>query len=307
MSAGGIGSETDGGLIAASPAAWAIADTLARAPRKRVSAMMRVRNEEEFLAAAVESIADLVDEVVIVDNGSTDGTSEVIRSLIAAHPEVRGFAFPQRVARPGQENLDTVRNGNPAGLVRLSTYCNFALSKCRHPFVLKWDGDAIAGPELRAAWERWRAGPYLTMRLLGLNAHPDRTHALAPCTTDPDELAGMLAAAMVPGWAVEMTHTDFETWLFPRFLASYGDRLCWWCENLDSPFVLWGPRWGHPAEPYCLDVVDPVYLHVKYCKRSPHTNHSPDLARMIDANLARGPVLDESWRQILESHEPIGG
>ncbi len=41
---------------------------------KQISAMMRVKNEEEFLAASVLSIADFVDEIVIIDNLSTDNT-----------------------------------------------------------------------------------------------------------------------------------------------------------------------------------------------------------------------------------------
>ena len=35
---------------------------------KKISAMVRVRNEEEYLFTSVASIAELVDEVVIIDN-----------------------------------------------------------------------------------------------------------------------------------------------------------------------------------------------------------------------------------------------
>ena len=42
---------------------------------------MIVRNEEENLPACLGSAADLVDEVVVVDTGSTDRTREVAAPL----------------------------------------------------------------------------------------------------------------------------------------------------------------------------------------------------------------------------------
>jgi len=53
------------------------------------SASMIVRNEEKFLEGCLESIKDAVDEIVIVDTGSTDGTKE-----IAARYGARVFDFP---------------------------------------------------------------------------------------------------------------------------------------------------------------------------------------------------------------------
>jgi len=43
----------------------------------KVSLCMIVRNEEKLLAQAVASAEGLVDEVVVVDTGSTDRTVEV--------------------------------------------------------------------------------------------------------------------------------------------------------------------------------------------------------------------------------------
>ncbi|GIO10758.1 beta 1,4 glucosyltransferase [Cohnella xylanilytica] len=42
-----------------------------------VSLCMIVKNEEEVLARCLDSVRDLVDEIVIVDTGSTDGTKEI--------------------------------------------------------------------------------------------------------------------------------------------------------------------------------------------------------------------------------------
>jgi hypothetical protein len=50
---------------------------------------MIVRDEEQNLAACLESVADLMDEIVVVDTGSTDGTRDIARRFGA-----RVFDFP---------------------------------------------------------------------------------------------------------------------------------------------------------------------------------------------------------------------
>jgi glycosyltransferase involved in cell wall biosynthesis len=45
--------------------------------RQRVSCCLIVRNEEATLRDCLSSVADLVQEIIIVDTGSTDGTREV--------------------------------------------------------------------------------------------------------------------------------------------------------------------------------------------------------------------------------------
>src|SRR5438132_13758737 len=57
--------------------------------RPRRSLCMIVRNEEQNLAACLESVADLMDEIVVVDTGSNDRTGDVARRFGA-----RVFDFP---------------------------------------------------------------------------------------------------------------------------------------------------------------------------------------------------------------------
>ena len=45
-----------------------------------ISLCMIVKNEERFLAECLESVKDVVDEMCIVDTGSTDRTVEIARS-----------------------------------------------------------------------------------------------------------------------------------------------------------------------------------------------------------------------------------
>ncbi|MHB8146865.1 MAG: glycosyltransferase family 2 protein, partial [Vulcanimicrobiaceae bacterium] len=46
-----------------------------------ISLCMIVKNEERFLAQCLRSVADAVDEIIVVDTGSTDGTIEIAKSF----------------------------------------------------------------------------------------------------------------------------------------------------------------------------------------------------------------------------------
>lgn len=63
--------------------------------RPSLSACMIVKNEEKFLAQCLTSIKDAVDEIIIVDTGSTDKTIEIAKSFHAKiyhHPWKNSFS-----------------------------------------------------------------------------------------------------------------------------------------------------------------------------------------------------------------------
>jgi len=72
-----------------------------RTDRPTISLCMIVRNEEEYLPGCLESIKSLVDEMVIVDTGSTDKTVEIAKSCgakVIHHPWNDDFAEARNVA-----------------------------------------------------------------------------------------------------------------------------------------------------------------------------------------------------------------
>ncbi len=107
----------------------------------RISAYLITKNEAKHLAAVLASIAG-VDEVVVVDSGSTDGTVEIARSAGARviHQDWLGFARQK----------------------------DFALRQCSHEWVLNMDGDEIlsagAVPLIRQAIGSGRAAGYRIAR-----------------------------------------------------------------------------------------------------------------------------------------------
>jgi glycosyltransferase involved in cell wall biosynthesis len=99
----------------------------------KISACLITLNEERNLPRCLKSVAPLVDEIVIVDSGSTDGTLEIAREFGARvlHQPWLGYV--------AQKNL--------------------ALDRATHPWVLSIDADEEISPELAAAIERIRSGP----------------------------------------------------------------------------------------------------------------------------------------------------
>jgi tetratricopeptide (TPR) repeat protein len=69
-------------------------------PEPLLTAAMIVRDEAEHLPACLESIRNVVDEIVIVDTGSTDDTVSIARSYgarVEIHPWREDFATPRNL------------------------------------------------------------------------------------------------------------------------------------------------------------------------------------------------------------------
>ena len=78
-----------------------------------VSLCMIVKNEEDVLARCLESAADLVDEIIIVDTGSADRTRE-----IAARFTEHVFDLPWR------DDFSEARNAAVCGWTRTTCFWN---------------------------------------------------------------------------------------------------------------------------------------------------------------------------------------
>jgi hypothetical protein len=268
---------------------------VARLLPKRISAMMRVRNEEEFLAAAARSIVDDVEELVLIDNGSRDATPAVIESLQRAYPDkVRAYRYGGAIAAVGSDTWTLVERSRGASPHLSGTYYNWCLRRCTNAYVLKWDGDMIATPAFHRAIAAWRGSPAPVLMMRGANVHADGRHLVAARSADHAALLRQQGCPRMPAWVASMTYSGFEPRLYPRFRAHY-DHAAGFTQSLVSPFL------DRRFKVTLREVVTGVaYLHLKFCKRDPYSNYSADLARVIAGNLVTGPRLDADAQFLLE-------
>jgi hypothetical protein len=119
------------------------------AKEEGISCVMRIKDECDWVRLSILSILDFADEIVFVDNGSTDGTLELVRALkddwgIA---KLKLFTFPP---------IDGVK-------IKTHQLYNFAFGQATKTWVFKWDGDFIARTnqrysimELKEMWGEYR-------------------------------------------------------------------------------------------------------------------------------------------------------
>ena len=110
-----------------------------------LSAIVRLRNEEEFAEQALNSILPFFDEVVVVFNGCSDRTPEIVGRFADSDPQrVKAFHYLPEVFPQGSEQHRVLPPNHVSSLVH---YYNFALSRSSYRVCTKWDGDMVAAPE----------------------------------------------------------------------------------------------------------------------------------------------------------------
>lgn len=107
-----------------------------------LTCVFRVKNEARNLPWVLPPMFDAVQHVVLVDNGSDDGTPEVAREVVEGIGATGRFTqttYPFSVSRAGEEHLLT-----PPDSVRSLTYFyNWSFAQVRTAYSMKWDGDMV--------------------------------------------------------------------------------------------------------------------------------------------------------------------
>lgn len=144
----------------------------------KITATIITKNEERALPQCLQSIRGSVDEIVVVDSGSSDRTMEIAR------------AGAQVAVEHTFENFSKQKN--------------FAASLASHPWIFNIDADELLSDELKARLNRLRAEP--TPRYQAY-CFPRKTYG-----RDGEMLFNIVS---YPGFHYRLYHRDFCRWRNP--------------------------------------------------------------------------------------------
>ncbi len=88
-----------------------------------ISAMVKVYNEERYLEESIDSVMDFVDEIVVVDNGSIDGSWEKLNKIKEKNSKIKLYKFENK---------------------NFWNFSNYVIEKTSYRWLLKWDADFVA-------------------------------------------------------------------------------------------------------------------------------------------------------------------
>ena len=135
-----------------------------------ISGCFRLRNESQFMAAAVRSFLPYLDEAVLCVQPSDDNTAEIAEQLAEQYPDkIRLYYYPYIVDWIDTPEFFEKDPNKPGHLVHMS---NYALSKCSYSWICKVEGDVIALPPMQNVIDAVNSDPeginYYGMIILNL-------------------------------------------------------------------------------------------------------------------------------------------
>ena len=108
--------------------------------KKGISLIIRAKNEELNIKDCIESVVDLVDEIIFVDNNSTDNTYYLMEEYVKRYENIKLYQYNINVPRAGIEHQNAIQNNSNN---TLAIFYNWCLEKANYYNVFKWDADFI--------------------------------------------------------------------------------------------------------------------------------------------------------------------
>ncbi|WP_318406947.1 glycosyltransferase family 2 protein [Photobacterium leiognathi] len=105
----------------------------------KVSAIYRVKNGESTIEKAILSVVDLVEEIIFVDNGSTDNTINIVNELSNKY-NIKIFEYKKDLCFAGKGYKERLKE-NPSG--SLADYYTYSFSKGKSDYLMKCDANYI--------------------------------------------------------------------------------------------------------------------------------------------------------------------
>lgn len=124
-----------------------------------ISANIVCKNEQYWIKESILSIVNLVDDIIYVDDNSTDSSLEIVKELSKKYNNIKIFTYEEHQLK----NLGDLKN--------------FALSKSKNEFVIRWDADFIAYDDIVNLFEYCKNNPQWDGYILsGPNLYGDINH-----------------------------------------------------------------------------------------------------------------------------------
>lgn len=101
----------------------------------KITANIVCKNEQYWIRESILSIVNLVDEIIYVDDNSTDKSLEYVKQLAIEHSNIKIFTHEDHKLKD------------------LGDLKNFALSQSKNEFVIRWDADFIAYDDIYNLFE----------------------------------------------------------------------------------------------------------------------------------------------------------
>lgn len=111
-----------------------------------ISGILRVKNDAEFLAEAIDSCIDALDELIIVYNDCSDESTTIIRRKADEYVgkiKYYEYAPPIYANNLSEEEYEFIKLQPADSPHLLANYYNYALSKVNYKYVMKIDADQI--------------------------------------------------------------------------------------------------------------------------------------------------------------------
>ena len=111
-----------------------------------VSGLLRVKNDEDFLSACIDSCIGPLDELIIVCQPSDDRTQQIVETKRRQYPDkIRAYSYRPRVLSHNLsvEELEYAKKLPSDSIHLLANYYNYTLSKASYRYAVKIDADQI--------------------------------------------------------------------------------------------------------------------------------------------------------------------
>jgi len=109
-----------------------------------ITGHLRIKNEALTLAKCIESVVNVLDEIIITYDKSKDNTREIALEYSARYPDkIRFFDYKPFVAPHGRLGREESNRFHEKSIHNAANYYNYGLVKTSYKYYMKVDGDQI--------------------------------------------------------------------------------------------------------------------------------------------------------------------